>query len=223
MTAQSATLGRWVSPYGYPVDEDQSRTRMTTLLRVKAFHLAEQLRIPRALWRPVELVIALLVARLHLRHATLRGLVSVSGEVRVDNQGSIVIGDRVAFIGGVLPSLLRCRPGATISIGDRTRFNNGVRIEASHSIAIGSGCHVAPRVVILDSTPERSGPVTIEDHVWLATGVTVLPGVRIGRGSAVAAGSVVADDVPPGCLAAGVPARSRPFAPTRTTDEPRTA
>jgi acetyltransferase-like isoleucine patch superfamily enzyme len=51
-------------------------------------------------------------------------------------------------------------------------------------------------------------PVVIEDDVWLASRVIVLPGVRIGRGSVVGAGSVVTKDVPAFCLAAGNPARA---------------
>ena len=47
----------------------------------------------------------------------------------------------------------------------------------------------------------------IEDHVWIGTRATVLPGVRIGRGAVVAAGAVVTRDVAPLDIVAGVPAR----------------
>jgi maltose O-acetyltransferase len=46
----------------------------------------------------------------------------------------------------------------------------------------------------------------LEDDVWLGARVVVLRGVTIGAGSVVAAGSVVHRDVPPRCLAGGVPA-----------------
>lgn len=42
---------------------------------------------------------------------------------------------------------------------------------------------------------------------WLGARVTVLPGVTIGDGSVVAAGAVVTNDVAPGSIVAGVPAR----------------
>ncbi len=50
-------------------------------------------------------------------------------------------------------------------------------------------------------------PVIIEDDVWLGVNVTVLKGVRIGAGSIVGAGSVVAGDIPAGMVAVGAPAR----------------
>jgi maltose O-acetyltransferase len=50
-------------------------------------------------------------------------------------------------------------------------------------------------------------PVIIGDGAWLASRVTILPGVTVGNGSIVAAGAVVTHDVPPNTLVAGVPAR----------------
>lgn len=49
--------------------------------------------------------------------------------------------------------------------------------------------------------------VIIEDYVWLASRVTVLPGVHIGRGAVVASGAVVTKDVPPLAIVAGIPAK----------------
>lgn len=53
----------------------------------------------------------------------------------------------------------------------------------------------------------ETAPIVIEDNTWLGAGVTVLPGVRIGSNSVVAAGSVVHKDVPSYSMVAGVPAR----------------
>ena len=50
-------------------------------------------------------------------------------------------------------------------------------------------------------------PTIIGPHAWVGINVTILPGVTIGEGAIVAAGSVVTHDVPPRTLAAGVPAR----------------
>ena len=49
--------------------------------------------------------------------------------------------------------------------------------------------------------------VVIEDDCWIASHSVILAGVTVGRGSIVAAGSVVTTDVPPYSIVAGVPAR----------------
>ena len=55
-------------------------------------------------------------------------------------------------------------------------------------------------------TDDQVGDIIIEDDVWLGSRSTVLGGVRIGRGTIVAAGSVVTKDLPPFVLAGGIPA-----------------
>jgi len=50
-------------------------------------------------------------------------------------------------------------------------------------------------------------PIVIEDDVWLGHGVTVMAGVKIGKGSIIGAGAVVNKDIPPYSIAAGVPAK----------------
>jgi acetyltransferase-like isoleucine patch superfamily enzyme len=50
-------------------------------------------------------------------------------------------------------------------------------------------------------------PVVLEKNVWVTVGVIILPGVTIGEGSVIAAGSVVTENIPPNCLAAGNPAK----------------
>lgn len=49
--------------------------------------------------------------------------------------------------------------------------------------------------------------VVIGEDVWCGANVTILKGVAIGRGSIIAAGAVVTKDIPPYCVAAGVPAK----------------
>ena len=54
-------------------------------------------------------------------------------------------------------------------------------------------------------TPPRA--VIIEDDVWIGARVTILPGVHIGKGSVLGAGSVITSDVPPYAVVGGNPAR----------------
>jgi maltose O-acetyltransferase len=85
-------------------------------------------------------------------------------------------------------------------------------------IEIGAACQIATRVQLLTAThpidpePRRIGweyaePISIADNVWLGGGVIVCPGVSIGQDTVVGAGAVVTKDLPPGVVAAGVPAR----------------
>ena len=53
----------------------------------------------------------------------------------------------------------------------------------------------------------ESRPIHICKNVWLGTGVTVMPGVTVGENTIIAAGSVVTKDIPPGVIAAGIPAK----------------
>ena len=49
--------------------------------------------------------------------------------------------------------------------------------------------------------------VIIENDVWIGANVTILAGVHVGRGVTIAAGAVVNKDIPPYCIAGGVPAK----------------
>ena len=53
--------------------------------------------------------------------------------------------------------------------------------------------------------------VIIERDVWIGCNVTILSGVHIGRGATIAAGAVVNKDIPPYCIAGGVPAKPIKF------------
>lgn len=110
--------------------------------------------------------------------------------------------------------------GADITLFKRACFemgksfiNSDARIRVHERLTIGDGCAVSHGFVCMDGNAHAidghrtTTPVEICDHVWIGTGVTVLPGVRIGEGAVVAAGAVVTKDVPPACLVAGVPAR----------------
>jgi maltose O-acetyltransferase len=158
-------------------------------------------------WTGLVRLAAMLRARLLLRSCR-RGRVYAFGRVLVENHGTITLGDRVYFVAGMLPAELRCGPGATLEVGEDSGLGYAASIEAHGAVRIGRRTMLASFVRICDRGRDGVRPVTIGDDVWLAHGVIVEPGVTIGDGSVVSAGSVVTRDVPPGHLAAGNPARS---------------
>lgn len=118
-----------------------------------------------------------------------------------------------------------------ISIGDDVMFNRGATVTAHAPIEIGDDCLIGPGAVLhngdhrfdqVDVPIRRQGlssaPIVLEDDVWVGANAIVLGGVRVGRGSVVAGGSVVTRDVPPFTIVAGVPAK----AVGRRGGEPRT-
>lgn len=105
-----------------------------------------------------------------------------------------------------------------LSIGKYAYISGGCYLDLSGSIKLGDNVVLAPFVQFYTGTHEIAGsakragrltpkPVVVEEGVWLGARCTILPGVTIGRGAVIAAGSVVANDVEPNTLAAGVPAR----------------
>ena len=73
---------------------------------------------------------------------------------------------------------------------------------------VGKRCHIGAGAVLAGVVePPSATPVVVEDNVLIGANAVVIEGVRIGEGSVVAAGSVVIEDVAPGMVVAGVPAR----------------
>ncbi len=97
----------------------------------------------------------------------------------------------------------------TIAVGTKIVIGNDVHIAGKAFLAGYPGHPLEPvaRAAGLPDTDDQCGDIIIEDNVWLATGVTVMAGVTIGKDSVIAAGSVVTKNIPAGVLAGGMPAK----------------
>ena len=108
--------------------------------------------------------------------------------------------------------LLRARiePGAILNVGatvgEGTLIDMGAVLGGRASV--GKRSHIGAGAVLAGVVePASATPVVVEDDVLIGANAVVIEGVRIGEGSVVAAGSVVIEDVAPGMVVAGVPAR----------------
>lgn len=130
----------------------------------------------------------------------------------------------------------RLRRGPGVTFAPNVSFRNAERIEigagshlgefsvlwagnATGRIVLGEKCLLAPGVVLTASNygtavgipvmdqPKIERDIVLGDDVWLGANVVVTAGVTIGSGAVVGAGAVVTRDLPPNCIAGGVPAK----------------
>jgi acetyltransferase-like isoleucine patch superfamily enzyme len=134
-----------------------------------------------------------------------------------DEAGRAELLERI--LGRALPDRLTIYPpfftdhGLRLELGERVFINQNCTFLDYAGITIGDRTMIAPKVTFItvghpvdpgDRTLHLTGaPIVVEENVWIGAGATILPGVRIGRDAVVAAGAVVADDVPAATLVAG--------------------
>jgi len=111
--------------------------------------------------------------------------------------GRIEIGDGSIIYNGCD---LLCHHGSTIRIGRDVLFTR-------QAAAVTGGHRFDDPGATILSQGVTASDITVEDDCWIGYRVILLPGVRVGRGSVVAAGAVVTRDLPPLSVAGGVPAR----------------
>lgn len=117
-----------------------------------------------------------------------------------------------------LHSPFHCDFGKHIHIGRNFTGNFNLTILDEGVVTIGDNVFIGPNCGIYTINHAllseqrnvgvmRAKPVTIGDNVWLGANVTVLPGVTVGEGCVIGAGSVVTGDLPPFSLCVGNPCR----------------
>jgi len=113
-----------------------------------------------------------------------------------------------------------------IVIGENSHIAEGVIISSGLRIEIGRDALIGPQSMIVDTNHNygdrtvRIGaqglacrPIKIGPDVWTGGHVNILPGVTVGQGAIIGAGSVVTKDVPPFAIVVGVPAKVIAFRP----------
>lgn len=154
--------------------------------------------------------------------------VTVYGMPRIENKGSITLGNNIRLIsakcgynsgnlaGGVF---LRTSKTGKIKTGDEV-YLNGTTIISEEEVTLGNRIMIGGNTVIIDTNTHNvpykdrlkrwdkivRKSVRIEDDVWIGANCFILKGVTIGRGSVIGAGSVVNNDVEPFSIYAGNPA-----------------
>ncbi len=112
----------------------------------------------------------------------------------------------------------KCDYGYNIEVGNNFFANYGFTVLDVGKVRIGNDCMCGPDVSIYtaghpvhyearNSGYEYGIDVTIGDNVWIGGHTVILPGVKIGNGVVIGAGSVVTKNIPDCCIAAGNPAR----------------
>ena len=159
--------------------------------------------------RAVRAVVSMAAAPIYLRRCDVVGpFARALGRPIVRNRGRIEIGAECGIGSEFAPVLLEAGPAGRLSFGQRCFLNFGSIFSAQDRVTVGDESRFGPYVIVSDSDGGgRVRPIEIGSRVWVATRAVVLPGVRIGDGSVIMAGSVVCGAIPPGVIAGGVPAR----------------
>ncbi len=132
-------------------------------------------------------------------------IISPLCNIDIQNKGKIIIGKKCNILSR---NILGVRESGTLEIKDGVFINNNCHIISHKSIEIGKNVCIGPNTIIMDhdhvfvkdkGVDKKSfvkEDIVIEDNVWIGANCVILKGVKIGKNSVVAAGSIVYDDVP---------------------------
>lgn len=127
--------------------------------------------------------------------------------IEIDDDAKIT---EQVFIGGM------ASPESLLRMGKRTTIMKQSFINTTKPVTIGDDTGIGGHCLLfthgswqnkIDGYPVAFAPITLGKNVWLPWRIFVMPGVTIGDGCTIGADSLVTKDIPPGCLAAGSPAK----------------
>jgi len=134
-----------------------------------------------------------------------------------------VVGKLLRYFLSMVPMGLGLRAAlyrmSGMQIGSRVSIDRGLHVTQAHLIRIGDRVTISAGVSLLGEMTSvhsrlesefnirRAAPIVIEDDVYIGVKATVVPGVRLGTMSTVAANTLVISDVPPYGVVVGVPGR----------------
>ena len=139
-----------------------------------------------------------------------------SNEERKNNLLKDIFGELPKNIEVIAPLLVDY--GKHVKLGENIFINANVYFMDGNYITIGDNAFIGPNCGFYTNTHpenverrnlglEKAHPITIEKDVWLGANVSVMPGVTIGEGSVIGAGSTVTRNIPKYSVAVGSPCR----------------
>ena len=123
--------------------------------------------------------------------------------------GDGIIIKQFCYIGGAKNLRIgnRSQLGANARIGPNVTLGDDVVMGPDVVLMTTAHAFEDPRVLIREQGALPILPISIGDDVWLGTRVIVMPGVSIGNGAVIGAGSIVTKDIPAYAIAVGSPAK----------------
>ncbi len=161
------------------------------------------------------------ISLFHPRRMVLGERVAIDDDCRLDaercERGEFALGDDVIVSRGSLLSALHghLKLGPRVSVGANCLLYSAGGIDIGADTMLAANCYLGGGSYAVRGARERpisnqiqpGRGLVIGEDCWLGAGVTVIDGVKIGKGSVIAAGAVVIRDVEPFSVMAGVPAR----------------
>lgn len=209
----------------YEIDPQISSLSLFSLLVSKSSQLLRGYMLKATLNKSVGTIFLGRGCKIKHRHLITVGKTLTLGdhvEINALSNEGVIIGNNVSIQKN---TIIECTGvirdiGEGLVIGNNTGIAQNAFIQVRGKVVIGNDVIFGPNVSIFSETHIFDNPdlpvrvqgetrkgVIIEDGAWLGTRAVILDGVTVGRNSIVAAGAIVTENVPPGAIVGGVPAR----------------